>query len=76
MRRKGSLWQSILRAVGDEAPLMTGVGRVMLLVILNLCLLLGMMPVITGGAAWLALYTVLLGWGEWNYVGVLRYSLS
>lgn len=68
MRRKGSLWQSILRAVGDEAPLMTGVGRVMLLVILNLCLLLGMMPVITGGAAWLALYTVLLEQGEWNYV--------
>ena len=54
MRRKGSLWQSILRALGDEAPLMTGVGRIMLLVILNVCLLLGMMPVITGGAAWLA----------------------
>ena len=68
MRRKGSLWQSILGVLGDEAPLMTGVGRVMLLVILNLCLLLGMMPVITGGAAWLALYTVLLERGEWNYV--------
>ena len=68
MRRKGSLWQSILGVLGDEAPLMTGVGRVMLLVILNVCLLLGMMPVITGGAAWLALYTVLLERGEWNYV--------
>ena len=68
MRRKGSLWQSILRALGDEAPLMTGVGRIMLLVILNVCLLLGMMPVITGGAAWLALYTVLLERKKWNYV--------
>lgn len=79
MRRKGSLWQSVLRALGDDAPLMTGVGRIMLLVILNVCLLLGMMPVITGGAAWLALYTVLSERGEWNYVtactrffGVLR----
>lgn len=70
MRRKGSLWQSILRALGDEAPLMTGVGRIMLLVILNVCLLLGMMPVITGGAAWLALYTVLLEREKWNYVTV------
>ena len=68
MRRKGSLWQSILRALGDEAPLMTGVGRIMLLVISNVCLLLGMMPVITGGAAWLALYTVLLEREKWNYV--------
>lgn len=68
MRRKGSLWQSILGVLGDEALLMTGVGRVMLLVILNVCLLLGMMPVITGGAAWLALYTVLLERREWNYV--------
>ena len=83
MRRKGSLWQSILGVLGDEAPLMTGVGRVMLLVILNLCMLLGMMPVITGGAAWLALYTVLLEWGEWNYVAacgrffrVLRQTLA
>ena len=70
MRRKGSLWQSILGVLGDEAPLMTGVGRVMLLVILNVCLLLGMMPVITGGAAWLALYSVLLEREKWNYVTV------
>ncbi|MDY5613589.1 hypothetical protein [Dysosmobacter sp.] len=68
MRRKGSLWQSVLRAVGDEGPLMTGVGRVMLLVVLNVCLLLGMIPVITGGAAWLALYTVLLEREERNYI--------
>ena len=68
MRRKGSLWQSLLRALGDEAPLMTGVGRIMLLVILNVCLLLGMMPVITGGAAWMALYTVLSEREGWNYV--------
>lgn len=72
MRRKRSLWQSVLRVVGDESPVMAAVGRVMLLVVLNLCLILCMMPVVTGGAAWIGLCTVLLEGKQWNYVTAVR----
>lgn len=67
MGQKRSLWQTIMKTVQDDGPLMTGVGRGIRLVVWNLCLLVCLLPVITGGAGWIALYAVLWEGGERSF---------
>ncbi len=67
MQQKRSLWQTIMKTVQDDGPLMTGVGRGIRFVVLNLCLLVCLLPMITGGAGWIALYTVLWEGSDRNF---------
>lgn len=68
MDKKKPIGQRILNIVQDESPLMSTVGAVFTFVLLNVCTLVCMVPVITGGAALTALYDVLLQRSGWNYV--------
>ena len=67
MKKKRSFGQSILDFLGDSSPFMTLVGKAAFLVVLNVCWLVCSLPVVTGGAALIALYTVLTERKEQTY---------
>lgn len=60
MKKKGAPRQKIAAFFADTSPFMTLVGRIALLVAMNLCWLVSALPVVTAGASTAALYTVLL----------------
>lgn len=60
MKKKGALGQKICQIFSDSSPFMTLIGRIALLVVVNLCWLVASLPVVTVGASTTALYTVLL----------------
>lgn len=59
MKKKRTLWQTVSGFFADSSPFMTWVGQGATLVVLNLCLLLCCLPVVSAGAALAALYSVL-----------------
>lgn len=72
MQKKTGLFHKIALFFGDNSPFMTRVGRIAALAVLNLCWLLCTLPVITGGAALTALYTVLSELNTLSYTGAFR----
>ncbi|MBQ7777829.1 MAG: DUF624 domain-containing protein [Oscillibacter sp.] len=71
MKQKSSLLHRLFSLAGDSSPLMTAVGKAMLLVVLNLCWLLCSLPLVTVGAASTALYSILLERGEHSYLSAV-----
>lgn len=71
LKQKSSLLRRIFELASDSSPLMTAVGRLMLLVVLNLCWLVCSLPLISCGAATTALYSVLLDRGESSYLSAV-----
>lgn len=71
MKQNRSLLRRLCDLAGDSSPVMTVVGRLMLLVVLNLCWLVTSLPVITVGAATTALYAVLLEREDHSYFSAI-----
>ena len=71
MKQNRSLFRRLCDLAGDSSPVMTVVGRLMLLVVLNLCWLVTSLPVITVGAATTALYAVLLEREDHSYFSAI-----
>ena len=71
LKQKRSLFRRFIDLAGDSSPLMTAVGRLMLLVVLNFCWLLCSLPLITAGAATTALWSVLLERDEYSYFSAI-----
>lgn len=71
MKQKPSLLRRIFDLASDSSPLMTAAGRLMLLVVLNLCWLVCSLPLVTCGAATAALYAVLLERSEHSYLSAV-----
>lgn len=67
MKKKGIFHGKISAFFADTSPFMTLVGRIALLVLMNLCWLLCSLPVVTAGASTAALYTVLLRLPELSF---------
>lgn len=59
MKEKHPLRQKVSALFADTSPFMTAVGQLALLAVLNLCLVVTGLPVVTLGAALTALYAVL-----------------
>lgn len=72
MGKKKGLFQALIDFLSDRSPFMTWVGRTALLAVLNLCWLLCSLPVLTGGAALIALYTVLMERADCTYDAALK----
>lgn len=58
--KKSPLGQKISAFFADTSPFMAFIGRIALLVVVNLCWLVCCLPVVTAGASSTAMYTVLL----------------
>ena len=71
VNQKRSLFRRFSDLVSDSSPLMTAVGRLMLLIVLNLCWLVCSLPLITAGAAATALWAVLLERDEHSYLSAI-----
>ena len=71
LKQKPSLLRRIFDLASDSSPLMIAVGRLMLLVVLNLCWLVCSLPLVTCGAATTALYSVLLDRDDYSYLSAV-----
>lgn len=71
MKNKRAFWQSVVGIFGDSSPFMRKVEKLALLAELNLCTLVCAFPVVTAGAAFTALHTVLLQFPSLTYGSAL-----
>ena len=67
MKKKRTFSNMITGFFNDDSKFMTFIGRVALLASANVCWLVCSLPAVTGGAALIALYTVLLERKEQTY---------
>lgn len=72
MKKKRTFSETITEFFNDDSRFMTFIGRAALLAAANVCWLVCSLPVVTGGAALIALYTVLTERKEQTYDTAFR----
>lgn len=68
MKRKKRLWQCVVDFLGDSSPFMTLVGKITLVIVVQICWFLSSLPVVTAGAATAAAYAVFHERKELSYL--------
>lgn len=68
MKQKKRFWQNVIDFFGDSSPFMTLVGKVALLIVVQVCWFLCSLPVVTAGAATAAAYAVFHAQKELSYL--------
>ena len=75
MKRKKRLWQCVVDFLGDSSPFMTLVGKVALVIVVQVCWFLCSLPLVTAGAATAAAYAVFHERQELSYLTAVPFFL-
>lgn len=68
MKGKKRFWQCVVDFLGDSSPFMTLVGKVALVIVVQVCWFLSSLPLVTAGAATAAAYAVFHERTELSYL--------